>query len=279
MAVLDGKVLAVLEARRATEMASLIARHGGTVYAAPALKEVPLDNQPQVSEFLGRLIDGPLDYMIFLTGVGTRALLAAAAQAGRLPAVLLALAGTAVVARGPKPAAVLREYSVRIDLAPPEPNTSRELLALLPDSLLGNTVALQHYGEPNVALRRELQRRGATVLEVSLYGWALPDDQAPLERFIRDSQEGAIDAVAATSQAQVHNLFRLANHFGQGEALREVLNRSVAVAAVGPVCAKAWEDWGVRVDIQPEHPKMGHLVLAVGQYYQHDAAKGRAASH
>ncbi|MEK7215081.1 MAG: uroporphyrinogen-III synthase [Chloroflexota bacterium] len=267
MGVLDGRVVAVLEARRAGDMASLITRQGGTPYPAPALKEVPLENQSEVAEFVDKLATESCSVAIFLTGVGAEALLAAAGALGRLPEVLRTLARAIVVARGPKPVAVLKRYGVRVDLVPPEPNTSRELLAQLdPLDLRGRLVALQHYGQPNVFLRDALLAKGAQLLEVSLYGWEMPDDRGPLIAFLAEVQRGGVDAVAATSQAQVHNLFRLAGHFGQTEALRAALNQSVAVASVGPVCSRAWRELGVEVDIEPEHPKMGHLVLAIGAY-------------
>ncbi len=274
MSILEGKVIAVLEARRAGEMASLITRHGGVPYSAPALKEVPLDNRGDVSTFIQQLVGGQVSLVIFLTGVGTRALLEAAADIGRLDEVLAALEQMTVVARGPKPVAVLRQYKVRIDMVPPEPNTSQELLEMIkPLDLRGKTVAMQHYGQPNVFLRDALKEIGANVLEVSLYRWELPDDQGPLMQFLEDVQRGKLHVVAATSQVQVHNIFRLARKFKQENVLRDVLNNSVAVAAVGPVCSRAWEEWGVKVDIIPEHPKMGHLVLAIGEYLQKDAAK------
>ena len=269
MAPLDGRVIAVLEARRANDMASLISRHGGVFYSAPAMKEAPLDNQGDVAAFIEQLVKEPVSVVIFLTGVGARALLEAASSLGRLEAVLTALKGMTVVARGPKPVALLKQYQVRIDLVPPEPNTSHELLEMLrPLGLAGKTVAMQHYGRPNMFLRNALWAEGASVLEVFLYRWELPDDRAPLIKFISDVKGGTIDVVAGTSQMQIHNLFKLAQHFDQEGALRKALNDAVAVAAVGPVCAQAWHDWGIKVDIVPEHPKMGHLVLAIAEYCQ-----------
>ncbi|MSQ14913.1 MAG: uroporphyrinogen-III synthase [Dehalococcoidia bacterium] len=279
MGILEGKVIAVLEARRAGDMVSLITRHGGIPYSAPALKEVPLDNSGEVASFIDQFVDGRVSLVIFLTGVGTRALLGAAAGNGRLEEVLAALDRMTVVARGPKPVAVLKEYKVRIDMVPPEPNTSQELLEMLrPLELRGKTVAMQHYGQPNVFLRDALVELGAAVLEVSLYRWDMPDDAEPLAHFLDDVQKQTIHVVAATSQAQVHNLFRLAESFGKQEALQNVLNKSVAVAAVGPVCARAWEELGVTVDIMPVHPKMGHLVLAIADYLHKNDDKGAAGA-
>ncbi|MBM2826755.1 MAG: Uroporphyrinogen synthase, uroporhyrinogen decarboxylase [Dehalococcoidia bacterium] len=269
MSRLNGKVVATLEARRASEMAGLISRHGGVPYSAPAMREVPLDNRGEVAAFVDRLIAGPLDVLICLTGGGTRALLEAADGMGRLPEVIGALSKIIVVARGPKPVAVLRQYGVRIDYVPPEPNTSQELLEMIrPLELSGKVVAMQHYGEPNVFLREALLSLGAHVFEVSLYQWALPEDKEPLVRFLADIQSGGIDVVAATSKTQIHNLFAVAKSLGKVESLRDSLNTSVSVAAVGPVAAQAWRDWGVSVDIIPVHPKMGHLVLAIAEHFQ-----------
>ena len=88
MGVLDRRVIAVLEARQAGQMAGLITRHGGTPYPAPALKEVPLENQAEVAEFIERLATESCSVAIFLTGVGTAALLEAAGSLGRLSPVL-----------------------------------------------------------------------------------------------------------------------------------------------------------------------------------------------
>jgi uroporphyrinogen-III synthase len=237
-------------------------------YPAPALQETPLDNQPEVAAFLERLITGPVDIVVFLTGVGAKALLDAADALGRKAAVLEALARCTVAVRGPKPVAVLRPLGVRVDVQAPEPNTSHELLAALqPLGLAGKRIALQHYGEVNSFLREALLAAGAELLEVSVYQWAMPHDAGPLTQFLDDVQAGGIAAVCATSQAQVANLFRLAEHFGKADALRAALNGAVAVAAVGPVCREAWLRHGVHVDVTPEHPKMGHMVLALAQHF------------
>lgn len=273
MADLQGKTIALLEARRAGELANLITRHQGVPYSAPALREVPLDNQEEVRTFLDQLAAGPVDIAIFLTGVGAKALLEAADRMGKLDATLQALARATVVARGPKPVAVLRPYGVRVDIVPPEPNTSVELLAeLRPLGLRGKRIALQHYGNADPPLRHDLLAEGAELLEVSVYQWAMPEDPGPLTTFIDDVQAGGIAAVCATSQAQVANLFDLAAHFGKADVLREALRQRTVVVAVGPVCAAAWEAHGVPVDVTPEHPKMGHMVLALADYLQRTAA-------
>jgi uroporphyrinogen-III synthase len=85
---------------------------------------------------------------------------------------------------------------------------------------------------------------------------------------IDDLGQGKIDAIAFTSQPQVPNLLTIASHAGKEESLRENLNGPVVVASVGPVCSRRLHEVGIKVDVEPEHPHMGNLVLAVAEYFQ-----------
>src|SRR5260370_41958525 len=62
------------KSRRAPEMAKLIANHGGEPVAAPSMREVPLESNTEALEFARTIAAGVFDIVIFLTGVGTRAL-------------------------------------------------------------------------------------------------------------------------------------------------------------------------------------------------------------
>src|SRR5438874_804474 len=104
----------VLESRRSAEVAALIATYNGQSLLAPALREVPLESNAEAVAFAAALIRGEIDVVIFLTGVGTRALVDSIQHAYSRAAFLDALARTRVVARGPKPLAVLREMQVPI---------------------------------------------------------------------------------------------------------------------------------------------------------------------
>ena len=67
------RVLA-LESRRTTEVATLISTYGGQPLVAPALREVPVTSNTDALECAAALLRGEVDIVIFLTGVGTRAL-------------------------------------------------------------------------------------------------------------------------------------------------------------------------------------------------------------
>ena len=165
---------------------------------------------------------------------------------------------------------MLRRHKIHIDLMPPEPFTSQDMLDSLGDiDIQGKELAVQAYGAPNGFLTRGLTERGANVREVSLYTWGLPEDRGPAIRLIDALPKGSIDALAFTSQPQVANLFSIASQAGKEETLRAGLEReSLAIASVGPVCTRRMLEAGIRVDVEPEHPHMGNLVMALADHLQ-----------
>jgi uroporphyrinogen-III synthase len=270
---LDGRTIAFLEARRSEEMARLVERQGGTPYVAPALREVPTTDGPELQAWLDQLATRDFDVVIFLTGVGCRTILDAARATGALNAALAGLASARVVARGPKPVHVLKQHEVRIDFVPPEPNTSDELLAELSTwEVAGKRIGLQVYGGTTPFLERlldGLSQFGADIHAIAPYRWERPLDDQALRDLIDACVAGRIDALAILSSSQIHNLFTVAEECGASTALTAALNRpGLLVAAVGPVAAQAVEEHGVRVSIRPEHPKMGPLVLAIADALQ-----------
>ncbi len=264
---LAGRRVALLEARMSGELSALVERLGGVPYSVPAVRETRLERPDETTAFLQALTDGRFAVVVFMTGVGATALLAEAEKRGSLDAALAALRGATTVCRGPKPVAVLRKHGVPVQITAPEPHTTRELLRALDGVTLRDTaVALVHYGERSAETAAGLAARGAALTELCLYEWRLPDDRGPLRRLVGEIIEGAVDALAVTSQIQVRHLFEVADETGRSGALADALNTKVIVAAVGPVCAAALRAYGVVPRVQPSHPKMGPMLLALADY-------------
>ena len=266
-ASLNGHTIAYVEARFQSEMGSLITRHGGVPYAAPVLQEIYATDTPEVAALIDDICGGRVDIAILQTGVGTRALFEAADARGRLPELLKALDGMTVLARSPKPAAVLRRNKVRIDLMPPEPFTSEDMVESFRSiDFAGRRVAVQAYGGPNSLLMRTLREWGGAVNETSLYSWGLPEDVSPVVGMLDRLDAGEIAALAFTSQPQVPNLLSIAANAGREDELRRALNSdAVLVASVGPVCTRRLLQNDLKVDVEPDHPHMGNLVLALAE--------------
>jgi len=261
---MDARALAKLrvvsfEARRAEELATMLARHGAEVVRAPALREEPLGASPEALEFARRLQAGEVDLVVLLTGVGTRALVAALAEA--CPRLGALLSRTRIVARGPKPLAVLRELGIAGAHPVPEPFTWRQVLEVVDGLgvLRGGLAVVQEYGAPVPGLVHGLVERGLRVLSVPVYRWALPEDPRPLAAAAAALARGEADVAVFTNSAQVEHLFRAVADPG-------VLGRGLAravVASVGPLCSEALEAHGIVPDLEASPPKMGPLVALV----------------
>jgi len=243
-------------------MASLIVRHGGVPVTAPTLREVAIDRNEGALAFAEKLQGGEIDGVVLMTGVGTRALVAEVAPALDAAALAAALGRVQVVARGPKPAKALREIGATGFTTVPEPNTWREVLRALeagPVPLAGRRLAVQEYGMPNRELCAALEAAGAEVLPVPVYRWALPEDTGPLRQALRAIAAGESRVVLFTSRPQIEHVTLIAAEEGVLEGVRAALARGM-VASIGPVCSEALRADGLPPDLEPEHPKMGHLV-------------------
>jgi uroporphyrinogen-III synthase len=253
-----------LESRRSREMGLLIANHHGQATVVASTREVPSGPNDEESAFAQGLIKGEFQVVIFMTGVGTRALAQAIEPSCPRERLVEALTKVAVVARGPKPVAVLREFGVPTTLTVPEPNTWREILHALDQNakaipVKGTRVAVQEHGVPSRELYAGLEQRGAQVFPVPVYKWAPPEDAEPLRQAIRDLAGGKFDVVLFTSSVQVHHLFRFADEMGQHQEVVSGL-RCAVVASIGPVTSETLREYGITPDLEPTHPKMGFLV-------------------
>jgi uroporphyrinogen-III synthase len=251
-----------LESRRAAEMAKLIANYGGEAIVAPSMREVPLESNTEALEFARRLAAGDFEVVIFLTGVGTRALARVVETVYPLERFVEELKRVIVVARGPKPLAVLKEFGVPVTLSVPEPNTWRDLLHALDDqniSIQGKHVAVQEYGEANPELLAGLLERGAKVMQVPVYKWDLPEQTEDLKKAVEMIGRGEIHLVLFTTSVQIVHLLKIARPINAEERLREGL-ANVTIGSIGPVTSQELREQGIHVDFEPEHPKMGYLV-------------------
>ena len=267
---LNNRTVAFVEARMPDAMAGLIRRHGGIPLAAPVLQENYLTDSPQVRQAIADTCAGRIDAAIFLTGVGANAMMGIADAMGRQDEFIAALRNLPVVARSPKPGRVLRQHQIPIAVMPPEPYTSSDLTAALAASdlpLAGRQVIVQRYGGPDAELPTYLRQQGANCQELTLYDWGLPDDPEPVVNLIDRMAAGQVDALAFTSRPQVPNLLTIADQAGRASQLRASLDAGVVIASVGPVCTRKLQEHHIRVDVEPDHPHMGSLVLALADHF------------
>ncbi len=242
-------------------MRSLLQRNGAVPTIAPSMQEVPLDENEAVFAFSEELLAGRIDVVIFMTGVGARTLLEAVERKHSREDFFAALSRCCVIVRGPKPTVVLRDWKVAIDYQAAEPNTWRELLAVIDDHvpMSGKNVAIQEYGLPNEEFYAQLAERGAQIVPVPVYRWAVPDDTGPLEAAIHSTIAGEFDVLMFTSAQQLQHVLQIAERDNLRDDWVEAAARCV-VASIGPTASETLNAAGLSVDVEASPTKMGHLV-------------------
>jgi len=265
----DGLRVLSLESRRAVEVAKLIRTYGGEPFVVPAMREVPLESNRQALAFADDLLAKKVDLVLFLTGVGVRALLDIVQTKHDREEFLSALRAVKIVARGPKPVAALRDLRVSVVATAAEPSTWREMMATLNtefgDSLQTMRVAVQEYGASNPELLAELSERCAEVTKVPVYQWALPEDLRPLREAVHSVANGSVDVVLFMTAVQVIHLFQVAEEMGLRDELSGGL-RSRVVVSIGPTTSEELAHYGITPDFEPSRPKMGFIVNEAAQY-------------
>jgi uroporphyrinogen-III synthase len=251
------------ESRRAQEITQLIRKNGGVAVVAPSTREIPTPSEEEQKLIRG-ILDNEFGTIIFMTGVGARALAEAAEVISAREDFFTALRRIRIVVRGPKPAAAMREFNVPISLTVPEPNTWREIVKALDESseklpIKNRRIAIQEHGEPSPELYAALRERGAQVVPVRVYRWELPEDTNPLKQAIREVAEKKIDVVMFTSSVQLVHALRVAEDIQLQKEFLDGLKQTM-VASIGPICSETLRENGVHVDLEPSHPKMGYLV-------------------
>jgi uroporphyrinogen-III synthase len=266
----QGLAVLTLESRRGQEMIKLIESYGGRAVHAPAMREVPLSSNPEALNFADGLFAGRFDIVIFLTGAGARALLHVLEDAHPKERVLEHLRKVSIIARGPKPVVVLREWKVPIALTAPEPNTWHELLQAIDASqpdLRGKRIAVQEYGVSNPGLIEGLGQRGANVTSVPVYRWELPEDTGPLRAAVTEVIASRIDVALFTTGVQIDHFFQIAEQERKKDELKAGMERLVK-ASIGPMTSDTLRGHGLLVDLEASHPKMGFLVKEAAEQAQ-----------
>jgi uroporphyrinogen-III synthase len=260
----NNRSVLALESRRAKEIGALIETFGGRPLVAPAMREVPRESDDEALGLADGIEQGHFDAVVFLTGVGVRALLDAADRAGRRTRLVDALRLTRVIVRGPKPAAVLRELQVPVWANAPEPNTWRELMDAIEAranewTLSGARVAVQEYGVSNTELLDALRAAGARVTAVPTYQWAMPEDVEPLRAAVTAVVAGQVDVLLVTSGIQIVHFLKVARAMGKETDVKAALAH-VVIGSIGPSASAELRRNGLEPTFEPTHPKMGLLV-------------------
>lgn len=258
---LDGIRVAITENRYPEQLTQLLERLGAKVLSCPLLKETPVENASGARRFLSICENTQIDYIVFYTGVGVDFLLRAIENPE-------ALSRSKILARGPKAVNALKRAGIEPDFVADSATTEGIIRTLSREPLNGKAILVQLYGQENTELSTALQKRGATVIGVSLYSYTPASDTAAIEDMSRKVLDNEIDAIVFTSATQVPFLFRTLDGLADPVAVRKRLKNDIVVVSVGEITSRALRDVGVEPHVEPAEPKMGPMVKALADFFE-----------
>ena len=261
--------VAIAGDRRFEDIAKLVAKQGGVALSRPMMRSAPIDD-PETTEAVLRLCDEGCDWLLLVTGMGTRAMVGVAESLGRKDDLLRRMGDAKLGVRGYKTVKALKELGLKPSVEDDDGTTEGLRRMLEPYDFAGKRVAFKLHGERVPELTQWLEAKGASVLEIPLYRYRPPSDEE-VRTLLDEIFSGELDAVAFTSNTQVNYLFSVAERFGQADTLRKAFAGPVQAVSVGHMTSAALREQNVTDIIQPEHERMGAMVVTLAEHYRQQA--------
>ena len=249
------RVLVPRTKEQAGAMSERLRGYGAIPCEVPTIAVEPPRTPAQMERAVKGLVDGRYAWVIFTSVNAVRAVWEKFAEHG-LDA--RHFGGVKIACIGEVTAEAVRALGIRPELVPSGEQTSEGLLAEFAphDPVLDpvGRVLLPRADIATETLAAGLLDRGWEVDDVTAYRTVRA---APPPAEIRDAiKSGGFDAVLFTSSSTVRNLVGIA---GKPHA------RTV-VAVIGPKTAETAIEFGLRVDVQPDHASVPDLVEALASY-------------
>ncbi|RYL92497.1 uroporphyrinogen-III synthase [Sporolactobacillus sp. THM7-4] len=265
---LSNKTIGIASDRQSEAIAALIRKHGGEP-AVYSIQGERIYNQQVCFENIHVLIRDPFDWVILTTGIGARTLEKAAQEMNQAENFLRALKNRKLAIRGSKTLNWLKSHDLVPERVSPD-GTMAQLFSIFEadgKQTAESRIYLQVYDEDEAELKQALETSGYSVYLSKPYRYKEPEEQV-LSKLTRQVTDRALDAVVFTSKTQVRNLFNQPDRKAQ---LVQAFNDHVLAVAIGKVTAQEIAYQGVEHLIQPENPKMGAMIVALGKYYEGSA--------
>lgn len=264
---LDGRTIAITAERRSEEQAKLFRKRGATVVHAPTMHTVDLSGDDHLRTLTEAVITAPLAWTVATTGFGMRLWFETADEWGLGDDLVAALAGSRVVARGPKARSACRQRGLEVVWSAPGESMPEVLDWLRTQPGIGEaSVLVQLFDTDDHPSTAALGDLAGAVTEVPIYRWQRPLNPAPAVALAHDVAGGRVDAVTFTSQPAVRYLVEIAGEQGVGDQMISAFNDGrVLPVCVGPVCAEAGVEAGITTMVWPDPFRLVPMVELTAQ--------------
>ncbi len=257
---LDGFTVGITADRRWEEQAELLRRRGANILHGPSIRTLALGPEEGLRVATFSVIENPPDIVIANTGIGMRSWFGAADSWGIGEALLETLSECRIYARGPKASAAVHQAGLGVTAKAASERLEEVVDLVLSEDVTGVRIAFQRHGDDVPDVLARLRGAGAEVLEVPVYEWIVPEDAKPAIKLAEALISGRAHAVTFTSAPAVRNFLDLAAEADLAEPLLDALNERVLTVCVGPVCAGAAVEEGIREPIVPDKARLGPMI-------------------
>jgi uroporphyrinogen-III synthase len=262
---LRGFRIGVTSDRRSGDLIAALERRGAHVVHAPALKIAPHDQDRQLIGETQDVIKSRPELVLITTGYGMRRWFEVADAAGLGPELSAVLDGARILARGPKALGAVRAAGLEATTPGDRDTTAAMIDKIVDEGLTGRRVALQQHGYTDQVQLDRLREVSSSVMTVTPYRWAGPDQNEKLSRLIELVGCRQLDVVTFTSAPGADATLSAASEIGRHDELVEAMRADVVAAAVGPVTAGPLIEVGIE-PIQPDRYRLGALIRLVSEY-------------
>jgi|Deesub1362B_J571_1020462.scaffolds.fasta_scaffold00065_58 uroporphyrinogen III methyltransferase/synthase len=247
------RVLITRSREQSYELSRLFEDEGAQPIELPVIRIEPLEDFSSIDDAICSL--DSFDWIVFTSVNGVEEVFKRVYELG-LDA--RAFAGVKIAAIGSATATSLLQKGLKADLIPKNYTTYELAEALRQEGIKGKKVLLFRSELMTDELLMMLRSAGAEVQCLKCYR-VLPE-LASKKRAISLLSQNAVDVICFTSPSTVHFLMKLIDN------RRELLNGKT-IACIGPVTAKALEEYDLKADIVAEIHTISGLVEAVKDFF------------
>jgi uroporphyrinogen III methyltransferase/synthase len=247
--LLGKRIVVTRAARQAAILSKKLQDLGATTLEIPTIEIKPPSSTDQIDHAIKNL--GSYDWIIFTSVQGVESFMSRMAV---LQTDLAVLDSVRVAAIGPATSAALEHLGRSPDYVPDEFLSERIARGL--GDLQGKRILLPRADIASKKLPLLLRDRGATVVEVTAYRTASPDELNSEK--LKMAFKAGVDIVTFTSPSTVCNFVQA---FGDVEVGKYLNN--VRVACIGPVTFEAAKKVGIDVNVVANPHTIDALVEAI----------------
>ena len=215
---------------RAKKACEIVEKLGGSAVLAPTLDLKPV-NSNSLKELVARKDE--LDWIIFTSPTTIVSL-------NKFYPEFIKTLDCKLAVIGNKTGKLAQKNGLEVDLMPKEFTAEGLIEEFKKQNITGKTIGIPRTASARPILPESLEKLGNEVILAEAYKSLFPMDEKAINKLIEKIKTKEIDAITFTSPLTVRNFFKIAQ-----EDLAELMNENLLTVCIGPITAKALDEYGI----------------------------------